>query len=219
VSGHEALVRWQHPERGLVLPAEFIQLAEETGMILKLGEWVLREACRWATFIGVERGLHIAVNLSPRQFNDPKLVQVVAAALQETGLPARLLELEITEATAMQHSDIALGTLKKLKQLGVSISIDDFGTGYSSLSYLKRFPVDKLKVDRSFTTEIPGDADQCAIVSAIVALAHALDIQVIAEGVETDAQRDFLRDCGCDYLQGYLTGKPADADTASRDFI
>jgi diguanylate cyclase (GGDEF)-like protein/PAS domain S-box-containing protein len=219
VSGHEALVRWQHPERGLVPPAEFIQLAEETGMILKLGEWVLREACRWATFIGVERGLHIAVNLSPRQFNDPKLVQVVAAALQETGLPARLLELEITEATAMQHSDIALGTLKKLKQLGVSISIDDFGTGYSSLSYLKRFPVDKLKVDRSFTTEIPGDADQCAIVSAIVALAHALDIQVIAEGVETDAQRDFLRDCGCDYLQGYLTGKPADADTASRDFI
>ncbi|HEX2200053.1 MAG TPA: EAL domain-containing protein [Burkholderiales bacterium] len=219
VSGHEALVRWQHPARGLVAPAEFIQLAEETGLILKLGEWVLREACRWATFIGVERGLHIAVNLSPRQFNDPKLVQVVAAALKDTGLPARLLELEITETTAMQHSDVALSTLQKLKQLGVSVAIDDFGTGYSSLSYLKRFPVDRLKVDRSFTAELPGDEDQCAIVSAIVALAHALDIRVVGEGVETEAQREFLRNCGCDYLQGYLIGPPVDADTAAKDFI
>jgi diguanylate cyclase (GGDEF)-like protein/PAS domain S-box-containing protein len=219
VSGHEALVRWQHPERGLVPPADFIQLAEETGMILKLGEWVLREACRWATFIGVERRLKIAVNLSPRQFNDPKLVQMVAAALKETGLPARLLELEITESTAMQNTDVALATLNRLKELGVSVAIDDFGTGYSSLSYLKRFPVDKLKVDRSFTAEVPGDEDQCAIVSAIVALAHALDIQVVGEGVETEAQRDFLRGCGCDYLQGYLVGPPLDADTASKDFI
>jgi diguanylate cyclase (GGDEF)-like protein/PAS domain S-box-containing protein len=219
VSGHEALVRWQHPERGLVPPAEFIPLAEETGMILKLGEWVLREACRWATFIGVERGLQIAVNLSARQFNDPKLVQIVAAALHETGLPARLLELEITETTAMQHTDIALGTLQRLKQLGVSVAIDDFGTGHSSLSYLKRFPVDRLKVDRSFTAEVPGDADQCAIVSAIVALAHALDIQVVGEGVETEAQRDFLRNCGCDYLQGYLIGKPLDADAAAKDYL
>ncbi len=219
VAGHEALVRWQHPQRGLVSPAEFIPLAEETGMILKLGEWVLREACRWATFIGVERGLQIAVNLSARQFNDPKLVQIVAAALQETGLPARLLELEITETTAMQHTDIALATLKRLKQLGVSVAIDDFGTGHSSLAYLKRFPVDRLKVDRSFTAELPGDADQCAIVSAIVALAHALDIQVVGEGVETEAQREFLRNCGCDYLQGYLLGKPVDADTAAKDYI
>jgi diguanylate cyclase (GGDEF)-like protein/PAS domain S-box-containing protein len=219
VSGHEALVRWQHPERGLVQPAEFIQLAEETGMILRLGEWVLREACRWATFIGAERGLKIAVNLSPRQFNDPKLVQVVAAALRETGLPARLLELEITESTAMQHTDVALGTLQKLKQLGVSVAIDDFGTGYSSLSYLKRFPVDKLKVDRSFTAEVPADEDQCAIVSAIVALAHALDIEVVGEGVETEAQREFLRGCGCDYLQGYLVGAPLDADAASKDYV
>jgi diguanylate cyclase (GGDEF)-like protein/PAS domain S-box-containing protein len=219
VSGHEALVRWQHPERGLVPPADFIQLAEETGMILRLGEWVLREACRWATFIGVERGLKIAVNLSPRQFNDPKLVQVVAAALKETGLPARLLELEITESTAMQHTDVALATLNRLKELGVSVAIDDFGTGYSSLSYLKRFPVDKLKVDRSFTAEVPGDEDQCAIVSAIVALAHALDIQVVGEGVETEAQREFLRGCGCDYLQGYLVGAPLDADSASEDFV
>jgi predicted signal transduction protein with EAL and GGDEF domain len=219
VSGHEALVRWHHPERGVVAPAEFIQLAEETGMILKLGEWVLREACRWATFIGVERGLRMAVNLSARQFNDPRLVQMVAAALKETGLPARLLELEITETTAMQHTDVTLATLRRLKQLGVSVVIDDFGTGYSSLSYLKRFPVDKLKVDRSFTAEVPGDEDQCAIVSAIVALAHALDIQVVGEGVETEEQREFLRGCDCDYLQGYLIGRPVDADAAAQPYV
>ena len=219
IAAHEALVRWQHPERGLIAPAEFIHLAEETGMILKLGEWVLRQACRWATFIGVERGLPVSVNLSPRQFNDPRLVQTVAAALHETGLPARLLQLEITETTAMQHTDVTLATLNRLKELGVSIAIDDFGTGYSSLSYLKRFPVDKLKIDRSFTSELPGDPDQCAIVSAIIALAHALQLQVIAEGVETQAQRAFLKSCGCDYMQGYLTGMPLDADRAAQDFV
>ncbi len=219
VAAHEALVRWQHPERGLLVPGEFIQLAEETGLILKLGEWVLHEACRWATFIGVERGLQIAVNLSARQFNDPKLVQVVAAALRETGLPARLLELEITESTAMQHTDVTLATLNKLKSLGVSVAIDDFGTGYSSLSYLKRFPVDKIKIDRSFTAEVPLDKDQSAIVAAIVALAHALGIRVIGEGVENDTQRRFLAKCGCDYLQGYLVGEPLDADTAARDYV
>ena len=219
VAAHEALARWQHPERGLVEPAEFIQLAEESGMILKLGEWVLRQACRWATFIGVERGLPVSVNLSPRQFNDPKLVHTVAAALRETGLPARLLQLEITETTAMQHTDVTLATLNRLKALGVSIAIDDFGTGYSSLSYLKRFPVDLLKIDRSFTTELPADADQCAIVSAIVALAHALELQVIAEGVENSEQREFLAGCGCDFIQGHLTGAPLDADAAAKDFV
>jgi EAL domain-containing protein (putative c-di-GMP-specific phosphodiesterase class I) len=219
IVGHEALVRWQNPHRGLVGPLEFIQVAEETGLILTIGEWVLRQACRWATFIGVERGLQVAVNLSPRQFNDPKLVQLVAKALKDTGLPARLLELEITETTAMQHSDVALSTLNKLKELGVSIAIDDFGTGYSSLAYLKRFPVDKVKIDRAFVGDVPGDADQSAIVSAIVALAHALEIQVVAEGVETVTQREFLKSCGCDYLQGYLTGRPVDADTAAKEYI
>jgi diguanylate cyclase (GGDEF)-like protein/PAS domain S-box-containing protein len=219
IAAHEALVRWQHPERGLIAPADFIDLAEETGLILKLGEWVLRQACRWATFIGVERGLPVSVNLSPRQFNDPKLVHTVAAALHETGLPARLLQLEITESTAMQHTDVALATLRRLKELGVSVAIDDFGTGYSSLSYLKRFPVDTLKIDGSFTSELPGDPDQCAIVSAIVALAHALELEVIAEGVETAAQREFLESCGCDYIQGYLTGMPLDADSAATDFV
>jgi EAL domain-containing protein (putative c-di-GMP-specific phosphodiesterase class I) len=219
VAAHEALLRWQHPERGLVPPSEFIQLAEETGLILKIGEWVLRESCRWATFIGVDRGLQVSVNLSPRQFNDPKLPQVVANALKETGLPPRLLELEITESTAMQQTDVTLGTLRRLKQLGVSIAIDDFGTGYSSLAYLKRFPVDKVKIDRSFVVESPEDRDQGAIIIAIVALARALQIKVIAEGVETEAQREFLTSCGCDYLQGYLTGRPVDADTAAQSYL
>jgi EAL domain-containing protein (putative c-di-GMP-specific phosphodiesterase class I) len=219
VVAHEALVRWQNPHRGLVGPAEFIQVAEETGLILKIGEWVLREACRWATFIGAERGLQVSVNLSPRQFNDPKLVQLVAIALKDTGLPARLLELEITESTAMQHTDIALSTLNKLKELGVSIAIDDFGTGYSSLAYLKRFPVDKVKIDRAFVADVPGDQDQKAIVAAIVALAHALEIKVVAEGVETAMQREFLKNCGCDFLQGYLTGRPADADSAAKEYL
>jgi diguanylate cyclase (GGDEF)-like protein/PAS domain S-box-containing protein len=216
VAAHEALVRWQHPERGLISPAEFIPIAEETGMILKLGEQVLREACRWAKRLGPERALPVSVNLSPRQFNDPTLTQTVSAALADTGLPARLLQLEITETTAMQHTDATLATLNRLKDLGVTVAIDDFGTGYSSLSYLKRFPVDKLKIDRSFTDDLPGDADQCAVVSAIVALAHALEIQVIAEGVENEAQRVFLQACGCEFIQGYLTGRPLDAEAAAQ---
>ena len=205
--------------RGLVYPYEFIHLAEETGMILKIGEWVLAEACRWSTFIGAEHDLQIAVNLSARQFNDPQLPKVVARALKETGLPPRLLELEITESTAMQQTDVTLRTLKRLKALGVSIAIDDFGTGYSSLSYLRRFPVDKVKIDRSFVAEVPGNRDQGAIVAAIVALAHALQIKVVAEGVETEAQREFLKSCGCDFIQGYLVGKPADADSAAKQYV
>jgi diguanylate cyclase (GGDEF)-like protein/PAS domain S-box-containing protein len=219
VAGHEALARWQHPKRGLVLPGEFIQIAEETGIILKIGEWVLRESCRWSTFIGNERGLQVAVNLSARQFNDPHLPRMVARALKESGLAPRLLELEITESTAMQQTDVTLRTLKKLKQLGVSIAIDDFGTGYSSLSYLRRFPVDKVKIDRSFVAEVPGNRDQGAIVAAIVALSHALQIRVVAEGVETEAQREFLKACGCDFIQGHLVGHPVDADSAAKEYV
>ncbi len=223
VAAHEALARWQHPERGLVYPVDFVQLAEDTGLILKIGEWVLGQACRWSTFIGARShdggGLQVAVNLSARQFNDPQLPRVVARALKETGLPPRLLELEITESTAMQQTDVTLRTLKKLKQLGVTIAIDDFGTGYSSLSYLRRFPVDKVKIDRSFVAEVPADRDQGAIVSAIVALAHALQIRVVAEGVETEAQREFLRACGCDFIQGYLVGRPVDSDSAAKPYV
>ena len=219
VSGHEALVRWQHPSRGLVRPAEFIQVAEDTGLILKIGEWVLREACRWATFIGVDRGLQISVNLSARQFADPRLVDTVARALKDTGLPANLLELEITESTVMQHTDVTAVTFAKLKQLGVSIAIDDFGTGYSSLAYLKRFAVDRLKIDRSFITDVPGDKDHKAIVAAVVALSHALGLKVVAEGVENEAQMEFLQTCRCDYLQGFLAGRPVDADTAAKEYV
>ena len=219
VSGHEALVRWQHPSRGLVPPAEFIQVAEDTGLILKIGEWVLREACRWATFIGVDRGLQVSVNLSARQFADPRLVDTVASVLRETGLPANLLELEITESTVMQHTDVTAVTFAKLKQLGVSIAIDDFGTGYSSLAYLKRFAVDRLKIDRSFISDIPGDKDHKAIVAAVVALSHALGLKVVAEGVENEAQMEFLQTCRCDYLQGFLAGRPVDADTAAKEYV
>jgi EAL domain-containing protein (putative c-di-GMP-specific phosphodiesterase class I) len=218
--GHEALVRWQHPERGLVPPSEFIQIAEESGLILRIGEWVLRQACRWGQEVNARGnasgGLQIAVNLSPRQFNDPKLAQMVADALRESSLPPQLLELEITETLAMQHTDVTLTTLNRLKALGVSLAIDDFGTGYSSLAYLKRFPVDKVKIDRTFVADIPDDQEQAAIISAIVALAHALDIEVIAEGVENEPQSEFLRRCGCDYIQGYLIGRPLDAAAAGK---
>ena len=184
---------------------------------------MLREACRWGKALGPRSndggGLQIAVNLSPRQFNDPKLAQMVSHALKESGLPPKLLELEITESLAMQHTDVTLGTLKRLKKLGVSIAIDDFGTGYSSLAYLKRFPVDKVKIDRTFVADVPDDQEQGAIISAIVALAHALDIEVIGEGVESEAQREYLRRCGCDYIQGYLIGRPADAETAAKDSL
>ena len=146
-------------------------------------------------------------------------MQLVSRALKQSGLPASLLELEITESTAMQQTDATLGTLRKLKELGVSIAIDDFGTGYSSLAYLKRFPVDKLKIDRSFVSDIPKMKEQRVIIEAIVALAHALDLKVIAEGVENEAQRKFLRGCGCEYIQGYAAGKPADADKAAEKYL
>jgi diguanylate cyclase (GGDEF)-like protein/PAS domain S-box-containing protein len=219
VSAHEALVRWQHPERGLLQPVEFIQVAEDTGLILKIGEWMLKEACRWATFIGIERGLPVSVNLSARQFNDPKLPQIVARALKQSGLPAHLLTLEITESTAMQSTDSTLATLRKLKEIGVSIALDDFGTGYSSFSYLKLFPVNTLKIDRSFIAEVERDGDHRAIVAAIIALAQVLKLNVVAEGVETEGQKQFLRGFGCEQVQGFLTGRPVDADTAAKDFV
>ncbi len=218
-AGHEALLRWQHPFRGLIASAEFIQLAEDTGVILKLGEWVLREACRWARFIGTERGLPVSVNLSARQFNDPKLIELVARVLRDSGLPPHLLELEIGEGTVMQHAEVSLPTLKKLKELGVSISIADFGAGHSSLAYLKRFPADKLKIDRSLIAEVHADKDSRVMVAAIVGLAHALGPKVVAVGVESEAQREILRSCDCDLIQGYLTGRPVDADTASKEYV
>ena len=216
---HEALLRWKHPTRGLVAPIEFIQLAEDTGLILKIGEQALRDACFWAKKIGVDKRMPVAVNISARQFNDPKLVEMVARILEESGLPAEMLELEITESTVMQQTDATLGMLKRLKDLGVSLAIDDFGTGYSSLAYLKRFPVDKLKIDKSFITDVPMSRDHNAIVTAIIGLAHALSLRVVAEGVETEAQLEFLQGARCDMIQGYLAGKPIDADSAASEYV
>ena len=216
---HEALLRWKHPTRGLVPPIEFIQLAEDTGLILKIGEQALRDACGWAVKIGVDKRMPVAVNISARQFNDPRLVEMVAQILEETGLPAQMLELEITESTVMKQTDATLGMLKKLKELGVGLAIDDFGTGYSSLAYLKRFPVDKLKIDKSFITDVPMSRDHNAIVTAIISLAHALSLRVVAEGVETEAQLEFLQGARCDLIQGYLAGRPIDADSAASEYV
>jgi diguanylate cyclase (GGDEF)-like protein/PAS domain S-box-containing protein len=219
VRAHEALVRWQHPARGLVPPGDFLQLAEDTGLIVALGEWVLREACRWATFIGAEHGVQVSVNLSLRQFNDPKLIELVRRVLAESGLPPRLLMLEVAETTAMHQTDVAASTLAKLKELGVSLAIDDFGTGYSNLASLRRYPVDVIKIDRTIVADLPDDAHAKALAGGIVGLAHALGMKVIAEGVETEAQRDFLAGLGCDYAQGFFIGRPVDADSASADYV
>jgi diguanylate cyclase (GGDEF)-like protein/PAS domain S-box-containing protein len=220
VCGLEALVRWQHPEQGMRSPAEFIPVAEETGIILPLGEWVLAEALRqnrrWQ-----EQGLPalpVSVNLSPRQFRQKSLVATVRQLLAETGQPARLLELEITESTLMHDVDEALDKLRELAAMGVRLAIDDFGTGYSSLNHLKRFPVHKLKIDQSFVRDLGIDWDDAAIVSAIVSLARALNLETLAEGVETDAQLAMLVNYGCHKFQGYLFSRPLAADQAESLF-
>ncbi|MDO9064480.1 MAG: GGDEF domain-containing phosphodiesterase, partial [Sulfuricella sp.] len=211
--GAEALIRWHHPERGMVSPHEFIPLAEESGMILPIGTWVLREVCRqikvWRE-LGMT-GLRFAVNLSPRQFRQENLVGNIVGMLREFDVPASALELEITEGSVMENADAAVSLLNLLNQHGLSIAIDDFGTGYSSLGYLKRFPVSTLKIDRSFVMDIPGDPDDCAIAIAVIQLARSMGLQVVAEGVETAEQRQFLSDQGCDLLQGHWYSKPLDA--------
>ncbi|PXW98836.1 PAS domain S-box-containing protein/diguanylate cyclase (GGDEF)-like protein [Sphaerotilus hippei] len=214
LTGFEALVRWMHPQRGLVPPGDFIGLAEDTGLILPIGEWVLRQACLqariWALHCAA-RGrppLRMAVNLSARQLQRPGLEAVVRQALLDSGLDAGLLELEITESSVMDDPLYTLDVLKGLRQLGVQLSVDDFGTGYSSLAYLKRFPLQRLKIDRSFVDGIPHDEDDVAIVEAIIALARKLKLQVVAEGVETEQQSAVLQRLGCDELQGYAFGRP-----------
>ncbi|MFB2550955.1 putative bifunctional diguanylate cyclase/phosphodiesterase [Ensifer soli] len=209
----EALVRWRHPTRGLVPPCDFIPLAEETGLIGAIGDWVLGEACRqnraWQ-----DAGLApitVSVNVSARQFIERDFAERVACALSSSRLDARHLELELTESLIMQDMQTAIETMHRLEALGVRLAIDDFGTGYSSLSALKSFPVSRLKIDRSFITAIPDDEDDMAITSAIVSLARNLDMRVIAEGVETQAQADFLRRCGCQEIQGYLFSRPLPA--------
>jgi len=219
IRAHEALLRWQHPSRGLVQPADFLQLAEDAGLLVGIGEWVLREACRFAGFIGAEHGVQVAVNLSSRQFSDPRLVELVRRVLADSGLPPALLALEISEATAMLQADVAASTLNKLKALGVTLALDDFGTGASSLVSLRRFAVDRLKIDRSFVADLPADENARALAGGIVGLAHALGLTVIAVGVETPAQRELLAALGCDQAQGSLIGKPVDADSAAESYL
>lgn len=210
----EALLRWEHPERGLVSPAQFIPVAEETGLIVPLGEWVVMAACRqMATWLAA--GLPVvpvAVNLSAHNFRSDSLLPAIAHALETTQLPARYLDIELTESAVMQEPEIALGTLAALKAIGLKLSIDDFGTGYSSLSTLKQFPIDLLKIDRSFVRDLPQDDSSASIVGAILALSNALGLGVVAEGVETTEQRDILLGRGCTLMQGYLFSRPVPAD-------
>jgi len=214
IVGMEALIRWNHPELGMVSPARFISLAEETGLILPIGSWVIRTACAQAR-AWQEAGLgnlRVSVNLSVRQFVQKDLVSSIAKVLQETGLNADFLELEPTESLVMTDVEHAIGILRELKDLGVHLSIDDFGTGYSSLSYLKKFPIDVLKIDKSFVRDITVDADDAAITVSIISLAHSLKLHVIAEGVETEEQLSYLRQHGCDEMQGYLFSPPVPAE-------
>ncbi|MEX2744281.1 putative bifunctional diguanylate cyclase/phosphodiesterase [Rhizobium mongolense] len=206
VVGFEALLRWHHPERGLVSPDEFIPLAEETGLIVPLGEWVLRQACKDAA--NWPGHVRVAVNLSPVQFRSPSLTHTVISALADSGLSAFQLELEITESVLLTDSETALATLHHIKGLGVRIAMDDFGTGYSSLSYLRLFPFDKIKIDQSFIRELGDSKDCAAIVKAVVDLGSSLGITTTAEGVETTNQLDQVREHGCTEIQGYFFGKP-----------
>lgn len=210
VFGMEALIRWNHPTMGMISPVKFIPLAEDTGMIVPIGEWVIRTACRQLKEFqdaGLQN-LVVSVNLSSRQFRENNLVQSIADVLQDTGLAGEYLELELTESILMNSSREIIATLCELKSMGLKLAIDDFGTGYSSLSYLKRFPVDKLKVDQSFVRDISAGGDNSAIVRAIINLGHSLNLQVIAEGVETIEQLDFLAANQCNEIQGYYYSRP-----------
>ncbi len=210
ISGMEALLRWNHPERGTIAPEHFIGFAEDRGLILPIGEWVIREACRAARRFH-EKGFphfRVAVNLSARQFRDPSLLSIVESAIRESGIDARTLELEITETVAMEDVEQTMSTLAQVRRRGVTIAIDDFGTGHSSLSYLKRFPIDALKIDKGFVLDLPDKFEDAAIVSSVIQLANGLGLRVVAEGVETKEQLDFLRDAGCRELQGFYFSYP-----------
>jgi EAL domain-containing protein (putative c-di-GMP-specific phosphodiesterase class I) len=214
ITGLEALIRWQQPEMGLVPPDKFISIAESSGLILQIGEWVLRTACaqarEWhdAGLIAVP----VAVNVSAVQFRQEGFPAMIRRVLAETGLPPRFLELELTEGLLLSQVDLTFTVLQELKEMGVALAIDDFGTGYSSLSYLKHFQVSKLKIDRSFVRDLAVDSDDAAIIVAILAMARSLKLKVVAEGVENNTQLTFLQDHGCDEIQGYYFSRPMTPD-------
>jgi EAL domain-containing protein (putative c-di-GMP-specific phosphodiesterase class I) len=206
VIGAEALVRWLHPVRGRISPADFIPVAEESGLIVDLGAWVLHRACREA--VSWANGARVAVNLSPLQFRDPDLLALIDTVLSETGLPPQRLELEITESVFLEAADKTIACLHALRLRGIHIALDDFGTGYSSLSYLRSFPFDKVKIDQSFIRDLSMNDDAIAIVQAIVGMASSLGMCTTGEGVETTAQAELLQSTGCSQVQGYLFGRP-----------
>ncbi|MEK1908378.1 MAG: EAL domain-containing protein, partial [Pseudomonas sp.] len=210
LTGLEALLRWQHPEKGMISPDQFISVAEETGLIIPIGKWVARQACRASQELAA-RGMgqiQVAINLSPKQFTDPDLVGSIAAILDEEQMPPHLLELELTESLLLEGTDDTRQQVARLKSLGLTLAMDDFGTGYSSLSYLKKFPIDVIKIDRSFIKDIPENQDDMEITAAVIAMAHNLRLKVVAEGIETAAQLAFLRKHHCDVGQGFLFDKP-----------
>ncbi|UCD65981.1 MAG: bifunctional diguanylate cyclase/phosphodiesterase, partial [Deltaproteobacteria bacterium] len=212
--GMEALLRWKHPEKGMISPGDFIPLAEETGLIEPIGEWVLRAACtqnkKWQ-----DEGyppVKVSVNMSARQFSKKNISEQINDILQETGLSPEYLGIEITESVIMQDVKSTISKLKQMQEMGISLSIDDFGTGYSSLSYLKLFPIDDLKIDRSFVFNITSDSTDAAIAASVILLAHSMNLKVVAEGVETEEQLEVLRQQGCDYVQGFLFSRPLAAE-------
>jgi diguanylate cyclase len=218
ITGVEALLRWHHPERGLVGPLQFISIAEDCGLMVPIGKWALRESCRQAK-AWQDAGLpaiEMAVNVSSVEFRNDKFLEGISTILKETGLEPRYLELELTESVLMQHAEFSVPVLQKLKAMGVRLAIDDFGTGYSSLSYLRQFPIDTLKVDQSFIHEINADTDEATIISAVINMGCRLKHRVIAEGVETAEQLAFLRAHGCDEGQGYYFGRPMPALETSK---
>jgi diguanylate cyclase (GGDEF)-like protein len=221
--GFEALVRWQHPQRGFIPPNDFIALAEETGFIIPLGEWVLREACRqmhiWHQSFPTQTDLLISINLSGKQLRDPRLIEIIDRVLAETGLDGRFLKLELTESMLIDDVEMTIETLEDICARNIRLSIDDFGTGYSSLSYLPRFPVDTLKIDRSFVSRMADKAENLEIVRAIISLAQSIEMDVIAEGIETVAQLEQLRTLGCGFGQGYLFSRPLDSQTVEQQIL
>ncbi len=214
IIGCEALCRWPHGDNQFTPPDVFIPQAEASGFIVQLGEWVLKTATEqvhlWQRKFNIP--ILLEVNLSARQFVHYNLVRSIESILRSVQFQAASLEFEITETVAMTNADDSIGIMRQLKNLGIALALDDFGTGYSSLSHLKRFPIDKLKIDKSFVRDIPNDGNDLAIVSAIIAMAHALGLKIQAEGVETDAQAEFLRECECELAQGFLFGRPLPAD-------